>query len=264
MSLDFYWQDQRPSSSDRYGDRNSGYGSRSRTDDRYNQSLGGARWSGDVDTEVFVLVRGRQVFNTPVRGRSVSGQQVDITTPLPRRPVTVTLQDVQGRGQVELVEQPDQANNYTAKVRIVDSQPGFGNYHFTMAWDDVGQGYGNRGPNYSNDRGVLTPDGSYNNNGNSNGSARWTAQIDGRVRVSFRNNQAFTERLSGGDVRGEQVNFNSAMPRRPVDVEINKLRGRGDVTIIQRPSPENNYTLVIDIDDREGGSDVYDLQLNWR
>jgi hypothetical protein len=49
-----------------------------------------------------------------------------------------------------------------------------------------------------------------------------------------------------------------------MDVEVNKVRGRGDVTVVQRPSAQNNYTLIVEIDDRDSGSDVYDLQVNWR
>jgi hypothetical protein len=56
MSLDFYWTDTRTSSrsDDGYGDRDSGYGSRSRTNDRGASLSGSARWSGQVDGEVFV------------------------------------------------------------------------------------------------------------------------------------------------------------------------------------------------------------------
>ena len=281
MSLDFYWEDSRISSRDNrdnrgyrddgYRERNRGYGTRSRTNDRMAATAGTARWSGEVDNEVFVLFRGRQVFNTAVRGRSVYGQQIDISTPLPRRPVTVSLQDIEGRGQVELAEQPDQSNNYTAKIRVVDPDGGAGHYSFTLAWNEADTGY-DRGA-YSNEPysnrsgGILTPNGSYDSGPSYSAGAaslRWTGQIDGRVRVSFRGNQAYSQRLSGAEIYGEQVAFGSSMPRRAMDVEVNKVRGRGDVTVVQRPSAQNNYTLVVEIDDRDSGSDVYDLQVNWR
>ena len=218
---------------------------------------------GEVDGEVFVLVRGRQVLNTAVRGRSVYGQQTDVSTPLPRRPVTVSLMDVQGRGQIDLAEQPDEQNNYTAKIRIVDPQPGAGAYSFTLAWDDDTRG----GYRANSGGGILSPNGNYRGNGSYSdgaGSARWSGQVDGRVRVSFRGNQAFSERLSGGEVRGEQAALGSGLPRRPVDVSINKLRGRGEVNIVQQPSPQNNYTLVVEINDPEGGADIYELEVSWR
>jgi len=206
------------------------------------------------------------VLNTAVRGRSVLGQQVDVTAPLPRRPVRVTLQDIQGRGQVELTEQPEQGNNFTAKVRIVDPQNGAGQYSFTLNWDESDGGY-NNSRDYSSGGGILTPNRSRDNTpaySNNAGSVRWAGQVDGRVRISFRGNQAFAERISGREIAGQQVNFGSSLPRRPVDVDVNKLRGRGDVNVIERPSPQNNYSAVVEIDDRDSGADVYEFELNWR
>jgi hypothetical protein len=301
VSLDFYFDDRRGGGAvsrngddryrddDRYrandqtrrNDRGYGAGSRSRNEDRYSagNSTGMARWSGTVDNEVFVLLRGRQFFSTAVRGRTVYNQQTDITNPLPRRPVTVMIQDAQGRGQLEIAEQPDSSNNFTAKVRIVDPEGGAGAYSFTMAWDESGYNSGASpaqtfpGQTYpsqtSPSGGVLSPDGAgYGTNSGTYGSgvagARWAGQVDGRVRVSFRGNQAYAQRLSGQEVYNEQASFGSAVPRRDVDIAINKLRGRGDVNVIQRPSANNNYTAVIEIDDKDGGADMYDIEIAWR
>ena len=102
-----------------------------------------------------------------IRGRSVYGQQVDISRPLPRRPVTVSLQDIQGRGQVEVAEQPEPNNNYTAKVRVLDTDAGAGHYSFILAWNDSDTAY-------QDDR-------SYSSSGG--GSSRQTAATT-RVRLS--------------------------------------------------------------------------------
>jgi hypothetical protein len=280
VSLDFYFDDRRGRAVSRNDDRyrdDRGVGARARTNDRggiAGNSTGMARWSGQVDDEVFVLLRGRQFFSTAVRGRTVYNQQTDITNPMPRRPVNVTLQDVQGRGRIEMAEHPNQQNNFTAKVRIIDPEAGAGSYSFTMAWDESGY---NTGPypaqtypsqTYPNSGGVLSPDGAYGtNSGPYNagaGGVRWSGQVDGRIRVSFRDNQAFTQRLSGQQTYNEQVSFGSPVPRRNVDVSVNKLRGRGDVNVVQRPSSNNNYTAVVEINDSDGGADVYDLEITWR
>lgn len=280
VSLDFYWDDAGRAVSrgrDVYrDDRGYGAGTRARTNDRYGAAGNGsgmARWAGQVDNEVFVLLRGRQFFSTAVRGRSVYNQQTDITNPMPRRPLTVHLQDIQGRGQIEIAEQPDNSNNFTAKIHIMDPQAGAGAYSFTIAWEEAG--YDNGGQPQqgypAQSGGVLSPDGAYSggNTGygygtNGVGGVRWSAQVDGRVRVSFRDNQAFTQRLSGQQTHGEQVSFAAPVPRRNVDVAVNKLRGRGDVDVIQRPAANNNYTLIVEIDDKDGGSDVYDLEIRWQ
>ena len=80
----------------------------------------------------------------------------------------------------------------------------------------------------------------------------------------FRGNRAWSQRISGQQTYGEQASFQTPFPRANVDVSVNKLRGRGDVQIVERPSAANNYTLVLEIDDKDGGADTYDLELNWR
>jgi hypothetical protein len=290
VSMDFYWDDRNGALSrndsynnrndDRYDDRANarrGPGARSRTNDRLanNSGSGSARWSGEVDNEVFVLLRGRQFFSTSVRGRSVYGQQTDITNPMPRRPVNVTLQNVEGRGQIEISEQPDQSNEFTAKIHIIDPQAGAGHYSFTLTWDDSGSGFNDSNSGFgagtqTSGGGILSPSGgAYPSNdpvfgGGTAGALRWAARVDGKVRVSFRDNQAFAQRLSGQAISGEQVQFSTPLPRRAVNADVRKISGRDDVSIVQQPSPNNNYTLVIEINDTSGGADLYDLEIRWQ
>ncbi len=44
---------------------------------------------------------------------------------------------------------------------------------------------------------------------------------------------------------------------------IRKLRGRGQVSIVESPSEKNNYRLVFEIDDPEPGADDYEVELDW-
>ena len=44
---------------------------------------------------------------------------------------------------------------------------------------------------------------------------------------------------------------------------IRKLRGRGQVSIVESPSEKNNYRLVFEIDDPEPGADDYEIELDW-
>jgi hypothetical protein len=96
---------------------------RARTGERSrsrNLASGAVTWSGRVDNEAIVIVQGGRARSTAVRGRSVTSEQADFTSRLPNAPVEVSLVDGQGRGQIELLEQPTSANGYAAKVRIVD------------------------------------------------------------------------------------------------------------------------------------------------
>jgi hypothetical protein len=187
----------------------------------------------------------------------------------------VQLVDAEGRGRVELVEQPTRRNGNVAIVRIQDPEGGTGQYSFRLAW-----GGGSNDPYYSSgdagypsagQGGVLTPGGSgvgYGNTGQlgaTSGTMQWSGRVDGRVRVTVRGNRAHSTRVSGGPVQGEQVRFGGALPRGEVDdVEIRRLQGRDDVKIIQKPSAGNGYTLIFEIDDSDGGADDYVVEVTWR
>ena len=46
----------------------------------------------------------------------------------------VKLENVDGRGAVRLLEWPNQGNQYTAKVRILDDKSGASVYRFKLVW----------------------------------------------------------------------------------------------------------------------------------
>ena len=39
----------------------------------------------------------------------------------------------EGRGQVEIVQQPTAENRYTTRIRITDPAPGYGHYDFNLS-----------------------------------------------------------------------------------------------------------------------------------
>ena len=48
------------------------------------------------------------------------------------------------------------------------------------------------------------------------------------------------------------------------DIQVSKITGRGDVSIVQMPTPENNQTISIKVDDgKESGADWYDILVSW-
>lgn len=93
-------------------------------------------WRGDVDRAIEVSLRHRSVRINVVSGRSLRRQHQDSRVEgfLPARPVTVRLENVEGPGTVEIVQQPEQANDYTARVRITNSEPSRAEFRFTLAW----------------------------------------------------------------------------------------------------------------------------------
>jgi len=71
-----------------------------------------------------------------VSGRSLrrGHQNHRITGFLPARDTTVRLENVEGPGTVEVIQQPERSNNFTAVVRVANSQPSRAEFRFTLIW----------------------------------------------------------------------------------------------------------------------------------
>jgi hypothetical protein len=263
-NLEFFWTDDNNIISDNRRQRRrqaDDYGYRGRRADNI-AGAGQVTWSGEVDNEAIITFRGRQAVATAVRGRAMSGARADFSGPMPRQDIAVQLVDARGRGRIELMEQPNSANNYTAKVHILDEEGGSSGYSFTLAWN------GGAG-NYESGGGILSPSGSaYPNNtsGTYGGSGmRWSGRVDGTIRVTVQGNRAWAQRISGGPISDERVSMGASLPRQNFgDVDVNKLQGRGDVDMVQRPSSNNNYTLIFEIEDDDAGADYYEVEVTWR
>ena len=93
-------------------------------------------WRGDVDGVIEVSLRHRSVRTHVVSGRSMrrGHQHYRVYGFLPARPVEVRLEHIEGTGTVEIVQQPEQANNFTAVVRVANSDPGRSETRFRLAW----------------------------------------------------------------------------------------------------------------------------------
>jgi hypothetical protein len=110
-------------------DRNESYS----RDDR-STSAGRFRWRGQVDGSDYIMLRGSQVTVRHLKANPITDATFDLTDPLPRRAVQVTLTKLRGRGRVELVQQPSYSNNYTAMVLIEDDEGSTDHYEFELSW----------------------------------------------------------------------------------------------------------------------------------
>ncbi len=93
-----------------------------------------------VDGEVDVFVRAASVGYRALSGRPPRNDGSEFTQPLPRaRFREFKLEKKDGRGKITLVEQPTEANEYTAKLKISDPKGGEDRYHarLTWAWDEL-------------------------------------------------------------------------------------------------------------------------------
>ncbi|OYT71134.1 MAG: hypothetical protein CFK52_08900 [Chloracidobacterium sp. CP2_5A] len=117
---------------------------------------------------------------------------------------------------------------------------------------------GNAGRNPSDDRN----NGRWND-GRVTGRMRWLGRVDDEIYVYVRDSETRTELVSGQPTLNERFTFTSPLPRRPVTVSVNRLRGRGRVEVFQQPSANNDFTAVIRIVDRAGGATDMEFELVW-
>lgn len=92
-------------------------------------------WRGDVDDVAEIRIQGRRVEYRTRSGEPLRNVRYDLRGDgLPRRPITLALDVVNGRGSVIVVEQPNQSNGFTAILRVIDRRSGYGEYAFDLRW----------------------------------------------------------------------------------------------------------------------------------
>jgi hypothetical protein len=101
-------------------------------------NLPALHWSGDVDGVVELTWRGGTVQSRTYSGRPARAVTLTNTgdaTPIINGSTSAQVQVAsrEGRGQVEIVQQPTAANRYTTRIRISDPAPGYGHYDFNAS-----------------------------------------------------------------------------------------------------------------------------------
>ena len=92
-------------------------------------------WSGNVDRDVLISLRGHRIRTQALSGLAAKGVAATVWTGgLPLVDHQVSLQQREGRGTITITEQPTEANNYRMAVRVRDGRPGFGYYDFDIVW----------------------------------------------------------------------------------------------------------------------------------
>lgn len=97
---------------------------------------GTVAWSGIIDGVDEIIISGTSASVRHLNGEAPREVRASFSAPMPRSPVEVKLIWVNGRGLVEITQQPSASNGYTTIVRIDDSVKG-GNkrYEFTLRWN---------------------------------------------------------------------------------------------------------------------------------
>jgi hypothetical protein len=232
-----------------------GFSNRSR---RYDFAIGGgtnyppgtgsgASWSGRVDGQANIIIRGGSIRTEDASGTGLQIVYQTMNGNLPRRSTTVSATKTSGRGEVRVMQQPNRSNDYTAIVQVYDPRSGAGDYTLEISWGGSGGGGGAGG--------AQEP---YRS-----GSVRWRGRVDQTATITISGNNVQSDDTAGTGLSNVTYDLNGYLARRTGTVSVQKRSGRGNVTILQQPSWENDFVAVIQVFDPGGGADNYEVEINW-
>ena len=237
-------------------------------------------WSGRVDREVRITMHGRDARTQMADRSPFQRSRLNVETALPQRDGRVTVRVQDGRGDVDVIQQPSARNDYTTIVRVIDRSSGADDYRLTAYWmpDEYGNGTWNDRDGYPNRPDRDRDDRDNGNWGRGNGGygggygrgydrnlVRWTGDVDDALEIRIQGDRIDYRTLSGKSVKHVRVDFaNGGLPRNDVQVFVTDQTGRGSVSVVQQPSSWNNYTAVIRVYDPRSGYGAYSFDLGWR
>ena len=100
------------------------------------------RWQGRVDKEVRIQLQGGRSYVQPMGNREVHNDNGRFVGGLPHQDGFLRVERVQGRGDIDVIEQPTASNGYHATLRVRDPRSGADNYRIIAYWQ----------PTYNNGR----------------------------------------------------------------------------------------------------------------
>jgi hypothetical protein len=197
-------------------------------------------WKGVVDDRVSISLQGTDVKNVDVSGTGMRGVSHTIKGLLPNRPAEVFVKKVDGRGSVAVIQQPSRSNDYMAIIQISDPKPEDDKYKLEITWI------------------VDTKEETYQA-----GKVFWSGKVDQAVQIKVSGKQVQSLDFSQTGLTSLFSNITGSLARRVGSVSVNKLKGRGSVTVIQQPDWENEFTAIVQITDEEKGASDYQLEIVW-
>ena len=219
-----------------------------------------------VDGENSISVKGDQIAYQIRNGSPPLDAGSNFNQPIPQaRFGTFNMEKIAGRGSVELYQDPNAGNDYTAVLEINDTRSGSDLYHIRLAWTwnpaDPSSPPGSRGGEAV--QGNISRATDYDRN--RNGEFVFRGHVDGVTAFYIRSDQVRTQVFTGVRSRGERFAFSQPIPSSPMDsFEIVDVRGRGKVDLVEEPWEGNDYTAVVRIQDDSRGSADYTFRLVWR
>jgi len=90
------------------------------------------------------------------------------------------------------------------------------------------------------------------------------ARVDGSVDFYIRGAEIRYRLRNGRPPTDEGSEYRQELPRGPIEgLNLEQRDGRNPIRITEEPSRRNNWTLVLSIDDRQGGDSRYHARITW-
>src|SRR4051812_5794312 len=139
-------------------------------------------WTGRVDQEIQLTMSGRNLSVSNIGPREPGQRSATILGSVPREEGNVTVTTANGRGTVEVIQQPTATNGFLTTIRIRDPLPGAADYQVTAAWQAAANG--DVGPPYGRARGygrgnMRLPEAN-------RVVLRWSGDVDDNLRIMMR------------------------------------------------------------------------------
>ena len=88
--------------------------------------------------------------------------------------------------------------------------------------------------------------------------------VDGEAIIYVKDDGLRYSLLSGTPLQNAGSNFSQPIPHAVFgDFNMEKIAGRGTVTLVETPVPLNNFSAVVRIKDDKAGRDLYHIRLTW-
>jgi|KBSMisStandDraft_5_1062788.scaffolds.fasta_scaffold36456_5 hypothetical protein len=88
--------------------------------------------------------------------------------------------------------------------------------------------------------------------------------VDGEAIVYVKDTGLRYSLLSGAPLQNAGSNYTQPIPHAVFgDFNMEKIAGRGTVTLVETPVALNNFSAVVRIKDDKGGRDLYHIRLTW-
>jgi len=98
----------------------------------------------------------------------------------------------------------------------------------------------------------------------SQGSFDLVVWVDGEAMLYAKDSGLRAQVISGQPAQNAGSTFSQPIPHAVFSTfNVQKIAGRGTVTVVEEPTAANNYTAAIRVNDKSAGRDLYHIRLSW-